>query len=707
MNRPRRNLPAVLAFPLTMIVSSVLVSGCGGDKLSDDAYGFIDLAPYYYDGSSAANPSAGLPREIAPTRGWMNGSRAEFYDFGLVGVTKKRSDGKLPDYAAISPMYFFYDDAGNPLTSNPVYENRTGLWHMRGGKGLLNINPCTNCVGPERKPAPKNVPYSVRVRDYQNDGVRGVPDYQRPIVDILQHSAAYSGLWEIWEVTAPGGYEPDAIKSYATLKKGIDDGSFLVRRTQKVINCPVLDDRQYVVPTALQYGIPRPRIEIWYRTKQGSCFLSDGWLALGNPPNPDPAVTTKFTLYKANTDGRRLNMFDVISYTIGSGNGARTTLTAPVSRIFTPTVKVATLDTRGTSDVRYTGDNVVEQATPKMNGSDPPGYRPIRWLWDLSVPQDPPYVAATFKSVAQMDPVQMSNRLASNVPFTKNIPLIGAYTKCTTNDDCAPLLRNPGIELECYQLSVANGGTGIHVKHTVPAQPADAPVQAGPVTDGTASDEPGGMHCNVKRVRFGEFCAPGIAHCAMFQPSRADPPPMAMGMPGKPYEPPPTEEETAINQYNKDNGSALIGGYTCQPNTAQGGYCMFRCNNDVTAVVKTAEKVAIKYKGPDGQLKTETADYVFDHRCGNIPGYRCLTPTGSGIPARGRVCMRTCDTGKPDTFNDEYCARPVNMVINDKVQDNVSLQRGTKCSNRGVSGGAGCQWDPAYEPRDPATNLVP
>jgi len=136
-----------------MIVSCFLVAGCGHDKLSDDAYGFIDLAPYYYDGSSAANPSAGLAREIAPTKGWLNGTRAEYYDFGLVGVTKKRTSATTPDYASIPAMYFFYSSSGDPLFSKPIYETRTGLWHMRGGNAgepqgqPLDPNPCTKCGG--------------------------------------------------------------------------------------------------------------------------------------------------------------------------------------------------------------------------------------------------------------------------------------------------------------------------------------------------------------------------------------------------------------------------------------------------------------------------------------------------------------------------------------------------------------------------------
>jgi len=674
-----------------MIVSAVVVSGCGNDKLSDDAYGFIDLAPYYYDGSSAANPSAGLPREFAPTKGWLNGVRAEFYDFGLVGVTKKRTDTKLPDYASIPPMYFFFDSGGNPLFSKPVYENRTGLWHMRGGKDVLNPNPVNN--------APRNVPYSVRTRST-------LGSFQRPIVDRLQHNTDYSGLWEIWEVTTPDNYDADSIKSYATLQKGIDAGTFSVRRTKKVINCPVLDDRQYVVPTPLYYGVPHPRIELWYRTKQGSCFLADGMLTLGAVDQ----ATTNVTLYKAgpSSDSKRLQTFDVISYTIGSGESARTTITAPVSKLFIPTAKVATLDSRGTSDVRYTGDNVGDGGLPKLTPADPPGYRPIRWLWDLNVPQDPPYQAATYKSTAQMDPVQMVNRLTSNSPFTKNYPLIAQNIPCNVADgtlvadstvdpktfvakpvglrdgnqaaNCADLPHAPNVPLTCWTTGIINTVTGAIV------------------------NEPGGARCDIPLNRFGEFCAPGIAGCLGFNPKKD---PMKDG--------PLNEDEAAAKAIN----SNIIGGYTCQPNTSQGGYCFYRCDVDASAGSKDANKVDITYKGPDNQSKKDSADLPYDQRCGNIPGYKCLNPAGT-IPNQARVCLRQCDTGKPDTFNDEFCKYEPNtfetmdgmpfkkpVKINEVVDGSKNFQKGMTCSTRGLNGSAGCQWDPAYEPRDNKLNYVP
>jgi hypothetical protein len=680
LNRLCRSLHAATYFPLTLILSSVAVVGCGGDKLSDDAYGFIDLAPYYYDGSSAANPSAGLPREINPFGGWMNGVRAQYYDFGIVGSVKKRTDTAVPDYAVVNPMYFFFNSAGQPLFSKPIYERRTGLWHMRGGVRVLDPNPPNSSA--------KNVPYSVRIRNELVDSARGTSDYQRPIVDVLQHvQPGYSGLWEIWEVIAPDDYQPDAIKSYATLRTALDSG-WQLTRTQRVINCPVIDDRQYVAPTATWYGMPHPRIELWYRTKQGSCFLTDGWLALGD---------FNGTLYKANSNARRLNTFDVISYTIGNGPSARTTIVSPISRMFQPKVTVANQDpTRGATDIRYVGDNVTE-SLPKLNGGDPPGYRPIRWLWDLRVPQDPPYESGTYKALEQMDPAMLSARSG---PFTKNIPLIGLWYGCKTNADCAGHPHGPGPELQCNQ--IPNSDLGLSDPPADKLLAANNNVAAAQLA--LLVSREGGPRCDVPAARFGEYCAPGIARCELDVKSTAS----------TTY--PEKDSITVAGAEVKYSASGLVGGYTCQPKGT--GYCYMRCDSDVGAGSGKAIDIMVTYTGPDNRKKTEKSTLPIDVRCGNIPGYRCLTPTVTAgnlpVPTRERVCLRQCDTARPDTFNDEFCGASGNpldpkiktdVIINDRVAGDV--QKGMTCSNRGISSVAACQWDPAYEPRDPKMAFIP
>jgi hypothetical protein len=118
MNRCGR---MALVYRGVFAASLMALVGCGEDELSDDFYGPIDLAPYFYDGSTAAAPDRGLPREIRPARGWFNGLRVEFYDFGLVTARRKRNAAGTtlaePDIAVVNPMYFFFDGAGRPMFS--------------------------------------------------------------------------------------------------------------------------------------------------------------------------------------------------------------------------------------------------------------------------------------------------------------------------------------------------------------------------------------------------------------------------------------------------------------------------------------------------------------------------------------------------------------------------------------------------------------
>jgi hypothetical protein len=657
-----------------LILIALALAACN-DDLSDDAYGFIDLSPYYYDGSSATDPTAGLPRTIAPARGWMAGTRAEYYDFGLVGFVKKRSSGKLPDYASAPPMYFFFDSAGRPLFSRPVYEKRTGQWFMRGGL------PGRDPTGPRdpnpREDASRSVPYAVRVRDYLIDKDRQSSEFQRPIIDRLQSNADYSGVWEIWEVIVADDYKPDSIKQVATLNRAVEAGKVTLQRTQTVINCPVLDDRQTVTPTPLWYGIPHPRIDIWYRTKLASCFLADGWLALGDAGG---------NLYRAG-DPHRLNMFDVTAYSVGEGPSKRVTVTVPVQKMYVPAVTVASQDpTKTAVSIRYVNDNVTD-AGPRYAPDQAPGYSPLRWLWDYKVPQDPPYQPGTYKRSDLMDPINMVNRLSSDTPFVKNFPLVGLNRHCASDADCTAdkVPSAPGVKLECNKWPDAEIATG-DVEGAGPA--ADDPARGR-----LMESREGGARCDVPAVRFGEFCAPGIARCRLDLAGTPDAKPMIDG---------------------KTPPAAMLG-YTCQPQGT--GYCYYRCDIDAGFGDTPKMPITVAYRGPGGTMKEDkTGALEFDARCGNMPGYRCLNPAPKmpAVPTRMRVCLRGCDTGKPDTYNDVYCQLPANMSINEKVSGNVNVQKGMKCSNAGIDpqtgvalSAAGCQWDPGYEPRDPGASFTP
>jgi hypothetical protein len=474
------------------------------------------------------------------------------------------------------------------------------------------------------------------------------------------------------------------MKSMKTLQKGLDDGTFEVRRTQKVIDCPVLDDRTYVTPTAMYYGIPHPRIELWYRTKQGSCFLAEGWLTLGDMNGE---------LYPAKSDSRRLDTFDIIRYTVGSGEGQRIAVTVPITKMYQPRMRVAG---QGPSNVqlRFGGD-WLSDTLPRLTDADPKGYSPIRWMWDISVNQDPPYEAGTFRDIRAVDASQIAarNSVGNNEsPWTRNMPLVGRAIPCTKDDDCVdrngdhiyagpnrfgPLSCNPGPDL------------GL-VANPVPAGTRDANGDGKLTVDDVVLLREGGPRCDLQAVGFGQFCAPGIARCMLSTAGT---------------------NEAKVQSNGKDVGG-LLGGYVCIPRS--GGYCYFRCDSDAMNTSTTAAMtMRLTYPGPQMQKLEKNASYPFDSRCGSLPGFQCKNPT-SGPPSQARVCLRNCAAGDPDAFNVLLCGKTVavSMTLSDKEGNNFAFQdqdimKGTVCKNTDLDSTAGCTWDPAYEPRDPNTKFVP
>lgn len=705
MNRPRRSLIGAL-FPLSMLASLALV-GCGDSELSDEAYGYIDLAPYFFDGASSGSPRSALPREIRPQKGWVGGVRAEYYDFGLVSVARKRTSSSTPDFAYVHPMYFMFDSAGNPLFAKPIYEKRTGVWHMRGGKDMLDPNPRTYAK-PEDEARAKKVPYSVRLRATVKDPARaGSDDYQRPVIDVVNgDTSRYSGLWEVVEVTVPDGYEPDAIKNYETLQAGIESGKFKERRAKPpydpaVINCPMVDHASEVWPSSLQYGIPRPSIEVWYRTKLGRCYLVNGWEALGDDSG---------NLYKANSDASRLNVFDVIGYTIGPKGSERTTVVAPVGKMWVPSVRLANQDPLQDSfDIRYGNENLTD-AIPKRYAGDPPGYRPIRWMQDIRVPQDPPFEAGTFKEIGQVDLALAAAR--SSGPWTRNYPLIGRAIPCAADPQvCATTidaaLADPNSYDELGARVAENLGKQLRLECN---EAPDPDLLVGDPPPGILGDDglpasldaarkilmvrrEGGARCDVPAVGFGDFCSPGLSRCAV---SSTDAPTWF----DQTSDPPGAEKKVSLNAA----GTGLIGGYSCHPNPT--GYCYFRCDVDVSKGSETDFKTTITYKvGEAMKEKTESITLKADRRCGGLPGYQCVAPddvkpTPSG---RLRVCLRTCSSSDPDTLNTAKCQIPLDMSLNARV--NGDVQQGMTCLSRQDQ--TACMWDPAFEPRDPNAIFTP
>jgi hypothetical protein len=781
MNRCGR---LALVYRGVFAASLLALVGCGEDELSDEFYGPIDLAPYFYDGSTAAAPDRGLPREIKPARGWYNGNRVDFYDFGLVAARRRRNAAGAtlaePDIAYVQPMYFFFDRGGRPMFSKPIFEWRTGLFHMRGGENALDPNPAQAPADSNRAKGYYELAYSARARATLLDPERNSDDYQRPIVDVLTGNANYTGLWEIIEVTAPDGYRPDAIKNFATLQAGIDQGKFTTRRTQKVINCPVVDDRTFVTPSPMvarmkpnpngnemrPFYVPQPRMEIWYRTKLGSCYMANGWETIGETKveggkEADPRDPANLTLFKAGTEAdRRIDTFDVIRYSVGEGNNQVLTVVVPTGKVFTPKVTINTLNpSQANYDLRYFGDDITG-AIPRHYPNDPPGYSPVVWLQDITVPQDPPFASGSFKGLDDVNPLAISARAGV---FTRNYPVVGVASPCKSNNDCAAFDR------QCNVLPDLDLATG-------------DPPPGKNIADITIERE-GGPRCDIPAVGYGQYCAPGIARCESHVPAVNGTGgqktnwdllgALKVGTPGPGMnlvvgavntakknlddnqkiidDPMATAEAKAAatakvqglqdalrraedtSNYYKSKGYTYdisAQGYACQPpaGTANvyGGYCYVRCDGAASAGSipssdTTKNKRMLQVRDARVLNKVNETEYTFgyDTKCGGsgLLGYRCLP--SSGRAEKQRVCVRECSTRNTENMNAAICTFPLNDGLEKTGMDagkptdmTFSVGQpatrelpGQTCNNLG--GVTACSWNPDFEPRSPTAMWPP
>src|SRR5689334_18658574 len=95
-----------IARPAFAAAAFLLVGCSSNDDLNEDSTGTVDLVP----SSTAANPTLVVPRVMAPSRGWANGTRVEFYNFGAVTMNRQRDNKgsviNVPDVTAVPPIYF-------------------------------------------------------------------------------------------------------------------------------------------------------------------------------------------------------------------------------------------------------------------------------------------------------------------------------------------------------------------------------------------------------------------------------------------------------------------------------------------------------------------------------------------------------------------------------------------------------------------------
>jgi hypothetical protein len=474
--------------PLVLVAACAPVLVACKEEFVDQQFGVLDLASVY-DGGTASNPAAGVPDHIGPQVGYVDGERAQYYDFGAVPVKRNPLTGQ-PLSAAVKPMYFFFDTSGHPLFSTSVREERDGTDWMRGGIGVLNPNPKDYCADKRAdckrlNDLEKKKPYGVRARDPLHDkGRAGSTDYQRPIVDVSPGDRGeYTGLWEVYEVIVADGYVPDSVKHKATMDKAIAAGKMTARSTQKVINCPILDERTAVNRGVTDRANPHPRIELWYRRQLTFCYLANGWETLGNENG---------TLIPAGADDQRVDTFDVEHLVVGK----ETRLVVPISKAYVPAV--LTTD-QGISDPTVTrvADNVLTRGRPKHLKTDPPGYSPIRWMFDLQV--DSTYVAGSLTDVSAID---LTN--ASTNGIVRNVPMRGVGVRCSFPMDMTHVAIRPNF-YACGQLVPDPKD---------PNGPKKLDASGDPTCNALGLEcNSQTCYCDVPFVGYGQVCGPDIAEC--------------------------------------------------------------------------------------------------------------------------------------------------------------------------------------------------
>ncbi len=487
----RASLPAAVCSAMAALVaiSTLFLAACD-EKYHDDAFGVLELEK----GGEGRARVASVPESIDPQKGWEKGVQAEYYDFGPVATFVSGETG-FPTAARVNEMYFFFTKEGRPLMAPPLREKRDGTDHIRGGHDVRNVNPKDFCAVTGADLVGCNAlnvearrrPYADRFREFVADPFRaGSRDYQRPIIDVTpadNGAALYTGLWEVVAIFVPDGYDPDAIKHKKTVDRAVNSGDFRRESTNRVINCPLLDERTDVPPGVTDRATFHPLIEVWYRRKLSFCYLANGWQTLGN------ANGDRYTSLEVKDIKTALDTFDVSKTLVGSGKAEKQILLVPVGKAYVPNVFFS--DNKDGFSESLIGNQVLATGRPGA-----PGYTPIRWMWDVIVQGE--FVSDAFRDEAELDADQLYPRSPIVV---HNLATRGVAVPCSL-----PRLLRPNergvIAEQCGVKKM------VDVKEVVDASGDPACMKLGLECNKDT------CFCDNPPVGFGQRCGSSIARCS-------------------------------------------------------------------------------------------------------------------------------------------------------------------------------------------------
>jgi hypothetical protein len=544
-------------------------AGCAADY-RDEAFGVLDLEPLF-DEPSAFSDGNGVPDEVEAQTGFEGGDRAEYNDFGpIVDIVNGFGE---PIAARVNPMYVFYNRRGQPLFAPPVRELRSANDRLNGGLDVESPNPKDFCATAGADPegcralneGQRARPYGVRFREKLVDPLRGVADYQRPVVDVSPADrtgalAVYTGLWEVIEVIVPDNYKADNVKQKTTLDSALAAGDFTARSTGLVIDCPIVDERTVVPQGVSDRSEIRPLVEIWYRRKLTFCYLAHGWRTLGRGDG---------TRLEAGSP-ERLETFDVSRFVAGQGAAQESVLVVPVRKAYTPVLR--TEDNLTGFVVTPFGNQIIADGRPRNSPADPPGYTPIRWMWRVLV--EGVFEPDSIRSVAEVDAGDLFGQVRPT-GLTKNLPLRGVLADCSfprlppTGSPCG----DPKVFADSNNTVVTGKGDPVCEAKQLECNPR------------TCS-------CDAPTVGYGQACGGGRTRCSEEENEYAEmglkcfPPQNGFCYLSCDLEKTNTREKQNLGREPKDFVDSRCGerpGYSCYriDRSARRGICLKFCDEDL------------------------------------------------------------------------------------------------------------------------------
>jgi hypothetical protein len=331
--------------------------------------------------------------------------------------------------------------------ANPMY------WFYRGGTPMFDVEDDPGAPGGHR----------LAEEDFAGDF-----QSQYPIVDDLPGREGYSPYWEIVRVEVPSDYEPNRIKSLATLREAIDSGDFDLVYTGEALHCPIVDWE-----ATLERGVSArdrmlPRARLWFRQFRTYCYLferPDGFL--GSEGFEMPAARVEQGTGE-----------------IGDAEIDRDVLSIPGMDLFFPRTEV--VYPSGSEFEIFPTDGILTEFLP-----GDVEYSPLARINYYRVVPGFPFGGYT--SLSDIDPSLAEE--SDPVEF-RDLPVRGTISPCTGNDDCDDGLDPP---LSC------NDATGY-----CDSPPVGYGQYCGPGIarcDHTESDLfPMGLACTSLRIQVERYC---------------------------------------------------------------------------------------------------------------------------------------------------------------------------------------------------------